>query len=67
MSYIYRVTAKTNNGKLVRGMSVEIVISNNSRQPSQNEIMNAFNQRYGADTVRSGIGGSSYFDITRLS
>lgn len=67
MNSLYRVTAITTFGKLVKGMSIEIVISNNSRQPSQNEIMNAFNQRYGADTVRSGIGGSSYFDITKLS
>lgn len=67
MNSLYRVTAITTFGKLVKGMSVEIVISNNSRQPSSNEIMIAFNQRYGADTVRSGIGGSSYFDITKLS
>ena len=67
MNSLYRVTAITTFGKLVKGMSIEIVISNNSRQPSQNEIMNAFNQRYGADTVRIGIGGSSYFDITKLS
>lgn len=67
MNSIYSVTAITTFGKLVKGMSVEIVISNSNRQPSQNEIMNAFNQRYGVDTVRSGIAGSSYFDVTKLS
>lgn len=67
MSNIYKVTAITTIGKLVKGMSVEIVISNNSRQPSSNEIMIAFNQRYGADTVRSGISSSSYFEIIKLS
>lgn len=54
-THLYKVTAKKEFGKLAKGMSVEIIIRNASRSPTQREIIEAVNQKYGANTVRSGI------------
>ena len=40
--------------KLAKGMSVEIVIRNASRKPNQKEVLEAFNQRFGAGTAPNG-------------
>lgn len=52
--YLWRVVAVKDTAKLVKGMSVEIVIRNASRKPNQKEILEAFNQRFGAGTVPNG-------------
>ena len=52
--YLWRVVAVKDTAKLAKGMSVEIVIRNTSRKPNQKEVLEAFNQRYGAGTVPNG-------------
>lgn len=52
--YLWRVVAVKDTAKLAKGMSVEIVIRNASRKPNQKEILEAFNQRFGAGTAPNG-------------
>ena len=52
--YLWRVVAVKDTAKLAKGMSVEIVIRNASRKPNQKEVLEAFNQRYGAGTAPNG-------------
>lgn len=66
VNYLWRVTAKRNaTPKVVSGMSVEIVISNSNRKPSQKEIIEAINMKYGEGTALGGI-SLSYFDIVKV-
>ena len=52
--YLWRVVAVKDTTKLAKGMSVEIVIRNTNRKPNQKEVLEAFNQRYGAGTAPNG-------------
>jgi hypothetical protein len=52
--YLWRVVAVKDTAKLAKGMSVEIVIRNASRKPNQKEVLEAFNQRFGAGTAPNG-------------
>lgn len=52
--YLWRVVAVKDTAKLAKGMSVEIVIRNTSRKPNQKEVLEAFNQRFGAGTAPNG-------------
>ena len=52
--YLWRVVAVKDTAKLAKGMSVENVIRNASRKPNQKEVLEAFNQRYGAGTAPNG-------------
>lgn len=49
--YLWRVVAVKDTTKLAKGMSVEIVTN---RKPNQKEVLEAFNQRYGAGTAPNG-------------
>ncbi len=53
-AYLWRVVAVKDTAKLAKGMSVEIVIRNASRKPNQKEVLEAFNQRFGAGTAPNG-------------
>ncbi|MFV0176506.1 peptidase [Empedobacter falsenii] len=64
-NYLYKVTAKKKYGKLAKGMSVEIVISNASRKPNQREVIDAINQKYGTNTAVNGLSLTN-FDIVKL-
>lgn len=59
-THLYKVTAKKAYGKLAKGMSVEIIIRNASRSPSQREIIDAINQKYGANTAINGLSLSNF-------
>ena len=64
-THLYKVTAKKKYGKLAKGMSVEIVISNASRKPNQREVIDAINQKYGTNTAVNGLSLTN-FDIVKL-
>lgn len=52
--HLWKVVAVKDTAKLAKGMSVEIVIRNASRKPNQKEVLEAFNQRFGAGTAPNG-------------
>lgn len=65
-NYLWRVTAKKNaTTKIASGMWVEIVVSNTSRQPTQKEVIDALNAKYGVGTAMPGLSLSN-FDIVKL-
>lgn len=49
-------------GKLPEGASVEIIKNNTTAKPSQKEINEAFDEKYG---VNGGSLSTSYYDIER--
>lgn len=49
-------------GKLPEGASVEIIKNNTNAKPSQKEINEAFDKKYG---VNGGSLSTSYYDIER--
>lgn len=59
-TYLYTATAKKQSGKLAIGMFVEIVISNTTRKPTQKEVLDAINQKYGAGTATNGTSLSNF-------
>jgi hypothetical protein len=59
-AHFYKVTAIKDYGKLAKGMFVEIVIRNASRTPTQKEILEAINQKYGANTAPNGLSLSNF-------
>lgn len=61
---LWKVTAKKENAKLAKGMFVEIVIRNASRQPNQKEVLEAINNKYGEKTVSNGS-SMSFFDFLK--
>ena len=64
-THLYKGTAKKEYGKLEKGMSVEIIIRNASRPPSQREVIDAINQKYGTNTAVNGLSLSN-FEIRKL-
>lgn len=65
-NYLWRVTAKRSfTSKIASGMWVEIMVANNSRQPTQKEIIDAINAKYGIGTATPGLSLSN-FDIVKL-
>jgi len=64
-NYLWNVTAIRNNGKVTKGMSVEIMKSNTNAKPSQKEIANALNNKYSAG-ISDGNCGLYVFSITPI-
>lgn len=54
-SYFYKVAAIKDHGKLAIGMFIEVVTRNASRTPTQKEILDAINLKYGANTTPNGL------------
>ena len=50
-AYLWKVTTKKQVGKLPAGASVEIVKNNTNAKPTQKEINEAYNEKYGVDEV----------------
>ena len=48
-AYLWKVTTKKQVGKLPAGASVEIVKNNTNAKPTQKEINEAYNAKYGVD------------------
>jgi len=65
MAKLWKVTAKRDSGKVVKGMSVEIAISDRSSEPRPKEIVSAFQAKYNIQ-VKEGNCGSSYFVIEKI-
>lgn len=65
MAKLWKVTAKRDSGKVVKGMSVEIVISDRSGEPRPKEIASAFQLKYNIE-VNEGKCSSSYFLIEKI-
>ena len=63
MKALYRVTINRKINKLVPGMWVEII---SNVKPFPKDIVNAFNQKYGAGTV-SGTIASYALDIVKVA
>lgn len=61
---LWKVTAKKEYAKLAKGMFVEIVIKNASRQPNQKEVLEAINIKYGAKTASNGL-SMNLFDFLK--
>ena len=65
MSKLWNVTAKRDSGKVVKGMSVEIVILDRSGEPRSKEIVSAFQLKYNIEE-NEGKCSSSYFLIEKI-
>ncbi|MFC0343465.1 peptidase [Epilithonimonas hispanica] len=63
-THLYIATAKKQYGKLAKGMFVEITIRNASRPPTQKEVLEAINEKYGDKTAVNGLSLSN-FDIAK--
>lgn len=61
---LWKVTSKKENAKLAKGMFVEIVIRNASREPNQKEVIEAINNKYGEKTALNGL-SMSLFDFLK--
>ncbi len=59
-AYLWKVTTKKQVGKLPAGASVEIVKNNTNAKPTQKEINEAYNAKYGVD---GGSLSTSYYDM----
>lgn len=65
-SFLWKVTAKRNNGSVKKEMSVEILKIGVTNKPNQVEIAKALNDKYDSN-VHSSHCGSSEFDFTLLN
>lgn len=65
MGYLFKIVAKRNNGKLEKGMNVEI-LKQNSSSLSQKEIAQAVNNKYGTSIHESNCGLDN-FSIEKLN
>ena len=65
-TYLQKVTAIKNNGKVTKGMSVEIMKTGTSAKPSQKEIAQTLNDKYNAN-VHECHCGQSNFDFTQIN
>lgn len=55
-SFLWNVlVVRQGQGKVARGMSVDIVVENSSRKPTDQEISNALNKKYNIDSHPSTI------------
>ena len=65
MASLYKVTAKTQIGKLPKGASFEVVVDSIWRGPSKEDIQQAIKMRYGID-VKLGITDMCWLDIKQV-
>lgn len=65
MANLWKVTAKKEGGKIVKGMSVEIPISDRNSKPRANEIATAIKSKYNIE-VNEGRCSEIYFDIVKI-
>ena len=64
-NHLWKVTAKRDSGNIAKGMNVEIIVKNATRKPSQSEVIEAINLKYGAKTASNGT-TMSIFDFQEL-
>ena len=59
-NYLWKVTAIRNNGKVLKGMSVEILKSGTNAKPSQKEIAKALTTKFGQEFHDSQCGNTNF-------
>jgi len=64
-SYCWRVKALKSYGPIAQGMEVEVIINNTNRPPSQNEIRDAFSEKYNIKALTGVYGNKSAFEIIK--
>ena len=64
MAKLWKVVATRNNGKVVKGMSVEI-LDKNGNKPSQTAIAEALQNKYDPNIAYTAC-GSTIFDFTEI-
>lgn len=65
MGNLWKVTAKRESGKLVKGMSVEIPISNRSGKPRAKEIAQAIISKYNIEIGETRC-TDTYFEFVKI-
>ena len=64
-SYCWKVKALRSYDKIAQGMEVEVIIRNTNRPPSQNEIRDAFSEKYKIKAPTGVYGNKSAFEIIK--
>lgn len=64
-NHLWKVTAKRDSFSISKGMSVEILVKNASRKPTQKEVIEAINEKYGERTAANGT-SLSIFEMVEL-
>jgi fructoselysine-6-P-deglycase FrlB-like protein len=59
MAKLWKVTANSNNGKVTKGMSVEI-LDKNGNKPNQTAIADALNNKYNENIPVTACGSSIF-------
>lgn len=60
-AYLWRIKVTKPIGKLAQGMWAEVIVQNSAtRKPTNKEISEAFNAKYGDKTITGGISWSFY-------
>lgn len=65
MENLWKVTVRKESGKILKGMSVEIAVSDRSSKPRTKEIISAFLAKYNVEVSESKC-SESYFDIEKM-
>ena len=55
-NHLFKITAIKNNGKLLKGMSVEIIRKDTTSKPTQHEIAEAISKKYNIEINHSSCG-----------
>lgn len=65
MPSLYKVTTKSQIGKLPKGASFDVVVDSVWKGPSREDIQNAIKLRYGID-VKIGISDMCWLEIKQI-
>ena len=65
MAKLWKVTAKKDSGKLVKGMNVESVMSDRCGEPRAKEIISAFHAKYSIEVSETRC-NNSHFVIEKM-
>lgn len=64
-NYLWKVTAKRDNGTVKKGMSAEILTKNFTGKPNATQIAEALSEKYGE--IKSSAVNVHFFKIKKLS
>lgn len=64
-NYCWKIKALKSYGSIAQGMEVEVIIKNTTRQPSGNEIRDAFSDKYKIKAPTGIYGNKSVFQILK--
>lgn len=63
---VFKIKAIANWGAIVKGMEVEVVVKNNTREPLGDEIQKAFSEKYDIKAPNGVYHNKSSFEIIEL-